>query len=624
MGASKSKSFSPKRSTEVKPSKSSNFSMKAENYDKTEVYVEDVVCKETDIQENEMKLLPLGDDGKILLIKQKGELHAIGTKCTHYGALLHTGALGEGRVRCPWHGACFNIKTGDIEDFPGLDSLPCYQVSVDKGLVKVKAKQSELLGNKRVKGMVRKNKCNSETIVIVGGGPAGATCAETLRQEGFEGRIILICKEGVFPYDRVKLSKAMDTDVQNILLRPQCFYEQNNIETVFDIEAVKLDSNKKTVYLTCNQEYKYSKIFLATGSQARRPDLPGVNLQNIFVLKDFKDSNGIHKLLKEDVTKKNHIVVLGTGFIGMEAAAYCADKCASVTVIGRDCVPFKSVFGEEIGMRIKKEFQNKGVKFIDNNCILKFIPREDDEKLVGKVQLKEDLSLKADIVILGIGSNLTTTWLKDSGLQMTDNCALIVDEYLKTNIDDVYAGGDIAYAPVYCAKTKAAIGHYGLAHYHGKIAAMNMCGNQTPLQAVPFFWTTLFGKSYRYAGFGIPDKVKIVGSLEEMKFFAYYIKNCKVIAMSSVGRDPIVSDFANYLYEGKTLTEDEVEKDPIAWIRNKPKDLQTMPISTSISRFSQQQKYYHTLTPLNVSRNCYNSIQFKRCTHFIRIMIKLL
>lgn len=91
-------------------------------------YVEGVVCKQEDINENEMKLLPLGDDGKILLVKQKGELHAIGTKCTHYGALLHTGALGEGRVRCPWHGACFNIKTGDIEDYPGLDSLPCYKV----------------------------------------------------------------------------------------------------------------------------------------------------------------------------------------------------------------------------------------------------------------------------------------------------------------------------------------------------------------------------------------------------------------------------------------------------------------------------------------------------------------
>lgn len=93
-----------------------------------EDYVEGVVCKETDINENEMKQFQLSDAGKVLLVKQHGKLTALGTKCTHYGALLSTGVLSEGRIRCPWHGACFNIKTGDIEDFPGQDSLPCYQV----------------------------------------------------------------------------------------------------------------------------------------------------------------------------------------------------------------------------------------------------------------------------------------------------------------------------------------------------------------------------------------------------------------------------------------------------------------------------------------------------------------
>lgn len=105
-----------------------------------------MVCKQEDINENEMKLLPLGDEGgKILLIKQKGELHAIGTKCTHYRALLNTGALGDGRVRCPWHGACFNIKTGDIEDYPGLDSLPCYKVLELDQFIKITKRISSFL-----------------------------------------------------------------------------------------------------------------------------------------------------------------------------------------------------------------------------------------------------------------------------------------------------------------------------------------------------------------------------------------------------------------------------------------------------------------------------------------------
>lgn len=102
-------------------------------------YVESVVCKEDDLKDNEMKVFDIGEEGKVLLVKQKGEFSAVGTTCTHYGAPLVSGALGDGRVRCPWHGACFNIKTGDIEDFPGFDSLPCYQVTVtEKGEVKVR------------------------------------------------------------------------------------------------------------------------------------------------------------------------------------------------------------------------------------------------------------------------------------------------------------------------------------------------------------------------------------------------------------------------------------------------------------------------------------------------------
>lgn len=104
----------------------------------SEQYVESVVCKVDDLKDNEMKVFEIGEDGKILLVKQNGQFNAVGTKCTHYGAPLVNGALGDGRVRCPWHGACFNLKTGDIEDFPGFDSLPCYKVSVsEKGEVKV-------------------------------------------------------------------------------------------------------------------------------------------------------------------------------------------------------------------------------------------------------------------------------------------------------------------------------------------------------------------------------------------------------------------------------------------------------------------------------------------------------
>ncbi|XP_058797475.1 apoptosis-inducing factor 3-like isoform X2 [Phymastichus coffea] len=572
---------------------------KAESAD----YIEDVVCKEEDIQENEMKLLPLGSDGgKILLIKQQGELHAIGTKCTHYGALLNTGALGEGRVRCPWHGACFNIKTGDIEDYPGLDSLPCYKVSIFNGQVKVKAKRSELKANKRTKAMCGFKVDHPETVVIIGGGPSAATCAETLRQENYEGRIIMVCKEKVLPYDRVKVSKVMDFDVQKALLRPQSFYDQNKIETKLGVEAIKLDTEKQIVTLSNCEVLNYTYLYIATGSKARRPDVPGADLKNSFIMRTYTDSENVYKSLASD----KHVVILGLGFIGLEAAAYCVDKVASVTVIGRDTIPFRVVFGEEIGCRVKKEFEDKGIKFVSKQNICKLIPKDDDPGVVGQVMLSDKTVLPADIVIFGVGSTLYTNWLKGSRVKLRDDGCVEVDDYLSTNVKNVYAGGDIAHAPVHCAGVSASIGHYALAHYHGKIAAMNICKKNTPLKAVPFFWTTLFGKSYRYAGYGKPSNIKVHGSLADFKFFAYYFKDGKVVAMSSVGRDPIVSDFANMLYEGKTLTEEEVENDPIKWIRNKPKDLQVtqtpvQDIKSNTRPF--QHRGHHTLAMQRISLN---------------------
>ncbi|XP_011055207.1 PREDICTED: apoptosis-inducing factor 3-like [Acromyrmex echinatior] len=539
-----------------------------------DTYIEGVVCKEEDINENEMKMLPLGKNGKnILLIKQNGELHAIGTKCTHYGVPLHIGALGEGRVRCPAHGACFDIKTGDIVDYPGLNSLPCYEVCVGKtGLVHVRAKSTELNSDIRVKDMSARDPENTKTVIIVGGGPSGATCAESLRQEGFTGRIIMICRENVIPYDRVKVSKKLNFDVHSATLRSPSFYKKHNIETKLRVKAIGLDTTENTVKLSNNENFVYDYLFICTGSKPRMLNVPGANLSNIFVLRDYTDSQGVQALL----SPKKHVVVLGLGFIGMESAAYCIDKCASVTVIGWDTVPFREIFGAVIGNRIKKEHEAKGVKFIFKNNIKQFIPKKGEENVLAKVELTDGQILPADIVIVGIGSTFYTEWMKKSSVTMRDDGSIPVNKHLRTNVENIYAGGDIAYAPIYGSDdTFAAIGHYALAHYHGKIAALNICCKETSLKSVPFFWTTLLRRSYSYAGYGKPISIKIYGSLDKLEFFAYNLKGGKVIGISSVNADPVVADFANLLYEGKILTEEEINTDPFGWMRNKPKNLST-------------------------------------------------
>ncbi|XP_046609218.1 apoptosis-inducing factor 3 isoform X1 [Neodiprion virginianus] len=599
-------------------------------------FVEAVVCNENEIKDNEMKSLPLGEDGgKILLIKQGGELHALGWKCSHYGAPLATGALGEGRVRCPWHGACFNIKTGDIEDYPGLDSLPCYKVSVDQnGGIRVRAKRKELETNKRTKEMSVLKSDNLSTIVIAGGGPAAATCAETLRQEGFTGRIVMVCKESALPYDRPKLSKAMDVDVEKIALRSQFFYNEHNIETLLGKEVIGLNTNEKTVKLNTNENLRYDYLFVATGSKPKLPDLPGIDLANIFVVRNYVDSAAIFAQLSPE----KHVVLLGLGFIGMEAAAYCVGKCASVTVVGRATAPFKAVFGQEIGDRIKREFEAKGVRFILENGIARFLSNNGGSSLQ-QVELLDGTFLECDIAILGVGSTLNTEWLKETQLQRLADGSIVTDRFLKTNVDNVYAGGDVAYAPVYSSgNMPAAIGHYGLAHYHGKIAALNIAGKETPLKVVPFFWTMLFGRSYRYAGYGRPTGVKIVGSLEDFKFFAYYFKDGKVISMSSSGRDPIVADFANLLYEGRQLTQEEVERDPLGWMPHKPQDLipavSTPDIkSKGLGTGNMSRRDYHTyaIVPpkLYTIENCIKRAQYckqisnySRCLRFVKSFVR--
>nr|XP_050869297.1 apoptosis-inducing factor 3 isoform X3 [Vespula vulgaris] len=535
-------------------------------------YIEDVVCNENDISENEMKVVTLGkNDAKVLLVKQKGEIHALGTKCTHYGAPLHTGALGDGIVRCPWHGACFNIKTGDIEDYPGLDSLPCYKVTIDEaGLVRVQAKVKDLEINKRVKDMCEYDFKNSKTVLIIGGGPAAATCAESLRQEGFTGKIILISKEKVLPYDRVKVSKVMNFDVNKFSLRQPSFYNDHKIETKLGQEAIGLDTDENIITLDNSETLKYDYLFLCTGCKARIPDLSGVNLENIFILRNYTDSHAVQKVLHPN----KHMVIYGLGFIGMEAASYCIDKCASVTIIGRDSVPLDAIFGREIGNRIREEFETKGIKFIFNNSISKFLAKEDNDNILGKIELSNGNILEADICIIGIGTTFYTDWLKESKIKMLDNGGIIVDKYLKTNIENVYAGGDIAYAPVLGSDhISATIGHYGLAHYHGKIAALNICNKETALYSVPFFWTNLLGKSYRYTGYGKSDKVIIYGSLENLQYFAYYVKDGKIIAMSSVGADPVVADFANLLAKKQILMEDDIKNNPFGWMSDKTKDV---------------------------------------------------
>ena len=271
--------------------------------------------------------------------------------------------------------------------------------------------------------------------------------------------------------------------------------------------------------------------------------------------------------VQSQLTPEKELVVLGSSFIALEAASYAVNKVKKVTVIMRDVVPFKALLGPEIGAAFMKFFEEKGILFRTRSGFKRCIGNDSGE--IKAVELIDGDILKADLCIMGVGSSLYTEFLQDSGLEMKQDGSIEVDEHMQTHISNVYAGGDIVLAPVWSHdNVKAVIGHYPLAHMHGRIAALNMVGKETPLRAVPFFWTMLFGKGIRYAGHGRYDIILYSGNLDGLKFVAFYLDGDKVVGVSSCQMDPYVAKYAEVLAEGRQLyRKDLTGEDLLGWAK---------------------------------------------------------
>ncbi|XP_071036886.1 apoptosis-inducing factor 3-like [Parasteatoda tepidariorum] len=515
--------------------------------------IETVVCRDDDLEDGKMAEFEINDTNKVLLVKENGIYSAFGTKCPHYGAPLKNGVLINGKIRCPWHGACFNSKTGDIEDFPGLDSLPCYQVSVENGDVKVKAEVSALKNHKRVKEMSKYSHINPSTFVIIGGGAAAQVCTETLRQEGFNGKIILITKEKHLPYDRPKLSKALDTKASDLYLRNADFFKKADVSVMLETEVTSIDTSEK--WVACNNgklKVKYESLMIATGGQPIRMQIPGSDLKNIYYLRTPEDGKSIVK-----ASAGKSVVIIGTSFIGMEVASYLMNKATSIHVIGRSPVPFAKVFGLDICNRIKQLFEEKGVVFHFEKDVVEFAG---EDGLLTGIKFSSGECIRADVCVIGIGVKPATDYLKSSGISMNEKGLVMVDEFLKTNIDGIYACGDIVEFPLATyGNVRVNISHWQIAQAHGRVAALNMVGKVTALQSVPFFWCAMFGKNFRYAGYAENyDEVIIDGDVEKLEFVAYFISNSEVVAVCTANRDPEAAKFASRICQGEKILRNEI------------------------------------------------------------------
>jgi len=512
--------------------------------------VEGVVCQSDQVVEGQMKEVEM-DGYKILLIREKGELRALSALCTHYGAPLIKGAYdGGGRIRCPWHGACFNTKTGDIEDFPGLDSLACHKVEERNGQIVVMADKRELVNGRRLQMPVEVLENADVRVVVVGGGAAGHTAVETLRQEGYAGAITLVTREQHLPYDRPKLSKNLAVKAEQISLRKAGWYEKAKINVMKGTEVVRVDTENKEVFFGNGDSLKYSKLLLATGGEPRKLGVPGEDMEGVTTLRNITQANMIHK-----EAAKKHVVIIGTSFIGMEVAAALVETAASVTVIGRDPVPFLGSLGEEVGKFMLDLHRKKGVQFCLEEDVKEFIG---SNGALENVILKSDRTLKADLAVVGVGVVPATDPFKDiSGINIDKRGYIPVDSKMTTSVSSIFAAGDIVSFPLLTyGEKRVTIGHWGLAMYLGRVAALNMMGKERDAHTVPFFWTVQFGLSLRYAGLG-SGWDSVIFQQEEGKLLAMYCKGEVVCAVATLGRDPVAATFANLVKAGGVLKKAE-------------------------------------------------------------------
>ncbi|TRY63900.1 hypothetical protein TCAL_00834 [Tigriopus californicus] len=525
---------------------------------------EGVVCPLSDLVPGQMKQVQLqGDHSCILIQESDGAIHALSSKCTHYGANLINGTYHDGVIRCPWHGACFKASTGDIEDFPGLDSLHKYEVRVDSDQNVVVKMAQPLLGEKRrVKPLGQRDPNNLEVVVIIGGGASAEACAETLRQDNnFTGEIIVLTQEDLLPYDRPKLSKALSIDVENIQLRNPAYYHLGDIDIRTSSQVTDLNTKSKEVTLASGATIKFDKLVIASGTSPRRlNDVPGANLENIMVLRSPSDGQAI-----EAKGRNKKVAIIGTSFIGMEVAAYLADKAQTVTLIGNSEFPFERSLGPDIGKMVRSMHEAKGVSFQMGQGSKEFL--DNGSGAVSGIRLEDGTEIQADLVVLGVGVEPNNQFIpQDCDLELTQDGYVKVNDHLETNIKGIYCVGDMAAFPLFLTESPEEnlvhIGHWQLAHAHGRRAALNLCGKNEPIKSVPFFWTVQYGKSIRYAGFS-PDYDDIVfdGRPEDGKFAAYYCKGDRVDAIATLMRDPLAAEFADLLRAGQTLKKDQVLTD---------------------------------------------------------------
>jgi 3-phenylpropionate/trans-cinnamate dioxygenase ferredoxin reductase subunit len=373
----------------------------------------------------------------------------------------------------------------------------------------------------------------TETFVIVGAGLAGGGAAATLRKEGFDGRVVLIGAEPQPPYERPPLSKEYlrgESPFEQALFQPLDFYAENGIDTRFGVRVTRVDAVDKVVELDGGERVSYDALLVASGGRNRRIPIPGIDLESIYGLRTVADSDRI----RAEIAPGRKAVVVGMGFIGSEVAASLRQSGVEVVVVDRNAVPLRRVLGEEVGRVVEEIHRDHGTELIFDDEVAAF-------EGAGRVELittARGRRIECDFVVVGLGVEPATELFAGTGVEI-DN-GVLVDEYLRTGVEGIYAAGDVAnhYHPVF--KRHIRVEHWQNALKQGPAAARNMLGENEPYDEIPWFWSDQYEHNLQYAGFHTEwDELVVRGSMDERNFVAFYRKDGRVLAAVAIngGRD---------------------------------------------------------------------------------------
>jgi 3-phenylpropionate/trans-cinnamate dioxygenase ferredoxin reductase subunit len=364
---------------------------------------------------------------------------------------------------------------------------------------------------------------HDETFVIVGAGLAGAKAAETLRTEGFDGRLVLIGDEPERPYERPPLAKEYlrgEADARPYV-HDQSFYADNAIELWHSTRATGLDIGLQELLLEGDQRLGYDRLLIATGALPRRLDVPGTELDGIHYLRTLTDSERIG----ERIEAGQRVVVIGSGWIGAEVAASARQKGCEVTMLEMAALTLERVLGPEVGRIYRDLHGDHGVEFLPETTIARF----EGEGSVQRVITNDDTLLETDYVVIGIGVAPRIGLLEAAGLRI-DN-GVVVDEYLQTSARNVFAAGDVANVrhPFYGHHLR--VEHWDTALHHGPVAAKNMLGQVEAYDRIPYFFSDQYETGMEYSGHATDwDEVDFRGDVAAREFIAFWLKDERLVA----------------------------------------------------------------------------------------------